>query len=483
MYSIIPKDENFYNLFKRYEITNELTNPKKPKFFFNKDFNNDAFLMEYCFNNHSILKNTSRLLWFDTTNNGELLKCDLSIGTTIEYFEELVSGIDYTINDKTYFTHNHFINYNYQNHGNGFKGTGATWGEQFTLAHLMDSLDFEKLEEFRQLFLNFATPDATLPGNEGFNVKTLMLASTLIGYDDIESYTDDLTAITLSADDINVALIGNSMYNYDFIAKSGLNKFMNGALTKAQKKKVSQTISSFCSQTTTIANFSPMGSIKYGTAPELAAHLFPFSPDLIFSDVKNYDELAVKLKQLPIYNITEKDIVRYLSRKILFGDTYVPSFNVDNTTTVDRFNDLTNLNSLYLINKMYTQATEKTKNDPGRLIVVQDLYRTIVFNFFRELNVDFDRNIYKQQIKMIRSYVFDTLKQLKLINEELMPDKNFIGYDEFNTYFNIIPPKPITNAVADDTTPSAYISSSGFDLRSAEGRKLAVENGDFGAKI
>jgi hypothetical protein len=83
---------------------------------------------------------------------------------------------------------------------------------------------------------------------------------------------------------------------------------------------------------------------------------------------------------------------------------------------------------------------------------------------------------------MIRSYVFDTLKQLKLINEELMPNNKFMSYDEFNTYFKIIPPKPIT-AVADDTTPSAYISSSGFDLRSAEGRKLAAENGDFGAKI
>jgi hypothetical protein len=100
-YSII-QIKNFYNLFKRYEITNELTNPKKPKFFFDKDFNNDAFLTGSCFNNHSILNNTSRLLWFDTTNNGDLLKCDLSTGTTINRYEELVSGIDYTINDRTY---------------------------------------------------------------------------------------------------------------------------------------------------------------------------------------------------------------------------------------------------------------------------------------------------------------------------------------------------------------------------------------------
>jgi hypothetical protein len=434
MYSIIPKDENFYNLFKRYEITNELTNPKKPKYFFNKDFNNDAFLRDSCFNNHSILNNTSRLLWFDTTNNGDLLKCDLSTGTTINRYEELVSGIDYTINDRTYFTHNHFINYSFQNHSNLFKGTGATWGEQFTLAHLMDSLDFEKLEEFRQLFLNFATPDATLPGNEGFNLKTLMLASTLIGYDDIESYTDDLTAITLSTDDINVALIGNSMYNYDFIAKSGLNKYMNGALTKAQKKKVSQAIASFCSQTTTIANFSPMGSIKYGKAPELSAHLFPFSPDIIFSDVKDYDELAVKLKPTP-YNISEKDIARYLSRKILFSDTYVPPYNGGNEK--NKFDDY---NKLYLINKIYTEKTEATKNEPGKSIDVVELYREIVNNYFKELNIDFNPDIYKQQIKMIRSYVFDSLKQLKLINEELMPNNNFMDYDKFKEYFNIIPP-------------------------------------------
>ena len=450
MYSF-TQNPKLYDLIKPNEITTEQTDPKKPIYFFQKDFNNDAFLRDYCFNNHSILKNTSRMLWFDTTNNGELLKCDLSTGTTINFFEELVSGIDYTINDRTYFTHNHFINYSYQNHGNRFKGTGATWGEQFTLAHLMDSLDFEKLEEFRQLFLNFATPDATLPGNEGFNVKTLMLASTLIGYDDIESYTDDLTAITLSADDINVALIGNSMYNYDFIAKSGLNKFMNGALTKAQKKKVTQTMSSFCSQTTTIANFSPMGSIKYGTAPELASHLFPFSPDLIFSDVKNYDELVVKLKPTP-YNISEKDITRYLSRKILFGDVYVAPYNEGNTKT--KFDDY---NKLYLINKMYTEKTEATKNEPGKSVDVLELYREIVNNYFKELNIEFNPDIYKQQIKMIRSYVFDTLKQLKLINEELMPDKNFIGYGEFNTYFNIIPPPEAQAFVGSLATPSGEL--------------------------
>jgi hypothetical protein len=476
MYSI--KSSEIYNLIKPYEITTEQTDPRKPQYFFNKDFNNDGFLLDYCFKNHSILRNTTRFFWFDTTNNGRLLKCDLTTGKTINFYEDLVSGVDKMINDRTYFTHNHFFNYDYQTYNDYFIGTGATWGEQFTLAHLMDSLDFEKLEEFRQLFLNFATPDSTLPGNEGFNVKTLMLASTIIGYDDIESYTDDLTTTTLTPDDINIALIGNSMYNYNFIAKSGLNKFINGALTKAQKKKVSESIGSFCSQTTTIANFSPMGSIKYNTAPELSAHLFPFSPDIIFSDVKNYDELITKLKPTP-YNISEEDITRYLSRKILFGDTYVPSHNVKNTTT--ELNDLNALNSLYLINRMYTQKTDATKDDPGHSLDVKDLYKTIVYNYFKELNIDFDRNIYKQQIKMIRSYVFDTLKQLKLINEELMPNNKFMSYNDFNTYFKITPPKPITNAVADDTTPSAYISRSGFDLRSAEGRKLAAENGDFGA--
>lgn len=433
-YTIIS--DKMYNLFKErgFEITTEKTTPTKPKYFLNKDLDNDMFLKDYCFNNHAILKNTTRFLWFDTTNFATNLKCDIAT----DYYVELTSGFEKMINDRTYFTHNHFINYDYQTYANQFFGTGATWSEQFNLSHLMDSLDFEKLEEFRELFLNFATPDTTLKGNEGFNVKTLMRASTMITFDDIEDYTDE-SGIVLSTTDINVALIGNSMYNYDFLAKSGLNKFMNGALTKAQKKRVNEVISSFCTQKTTIANFSPMGSINYGSAPQFAAHLFPFLPDIMFSDVKDYDGLLVKLKPTP-YNISEKDVTRYLSRKILFGDAYVPANNVENNETTNRIQDFNNLNSLYLINHMYTQKNiETTVDDEGRSLPVGDLYAAIVRNYFNELNIDFDRNIYKQHIKLIRSYVFDTFRQLGILNEKVMPNMPMMSYDEFTKYFNVPP--------------------------------------------
>ena len=434
----IITSEDMYNIFKQNNslITNEKTTPTTPKYLLNKDLNNDVFLTGYCFNNHAILKNTTRFLWFDTTNFGNNLKCDKVMADPVNYYVELTSGFEKMINDKTYFTHNHFVNYDYQKYINRFSGTGATWSEQFNLSHLMDSLDFEKLEEFRELFLNFATPNTTLKGNEGFNVKTLMMASTTITFDDIEEYTDEL-GIVLSSMDINVALIGNSMYNYDFLAKCGLNKFMNGALTKAQKKKVNEVISSFCTQKTTIANFSPMGSISYKSSPQFAAHLFPFLPDIMFSDVKDYDGLLAKLKPTP-YNISEKDVTRYLSRKILFGDAYVPANNFENNETTNRVQDFNNLNSLYLINHMYTQKTiETTVDDGGRTLPVDDLYATVVRNYFKELNIDFDRNIYKQHIKLIRSYVFDTFRQLGILNEKVMPNMPIMSYEDFAKYFNI----------------------------------------------
>ena len=56
-------------------------------------------------------------------------------------------------------------------------------------------------------------------------------------YDDITDLTDNKINITLSKENINLMLIGNSMYHYNFISDYGLGKYLNAALTRAQKTK------------------------------------------------------------------------------------------------------------------------------------------------------------------------------------------------------------------------------------------------------
>ena len=67
---------------------------------------------------------------------------------------------------------------------------------------------------------------------------------------------------------------------------------------------------------------------------------------------------------------------------------------------------------------------------------IDDLYLTIVLNFFQTLNFKFSDSLYKQLIKMIRTYTFYVLNNLNLINYNFLPGNPIMSVTDYITLMN-----------------------------------------------
>jgi hypothetical protein len=271
----------------------------------------------------------------------------------------------------------------------------------------MDSLDFEKLDEMKNLFKDFVTFDKNEYIVDSYNLKSLILASSVVTYDDITDLTDDKIKITLSKENINLMLIGNSMYHYNFISDYGLGKYLNAALTTAQKTKAEDVCNDFCGNLITVANKSTIGSIRYSDQPELSLHKFQTSPEVLFSNAKNYEELVEFLGN-------QANIDQYLSRRILFNNQYLDPFT---ELTVDEKNLIKNLNEVYLFNRLHILDTLDDNN-------IKELYLEIVVEFFRFLNIKYSGTTYRHLFRLIRTFTYRCLKNLKYLDEGKLPSND-----------------------------------------------------------
>jgi len=431
-------------------------NPLESCYIFDKEFDNNRYSTEYNIDSGSILKNTTRFLWFDSTNHGDLLKEDYTptakewvniyyrelngVDTSISYPQNLISNLNI---DNTLFAYNYFkTNKLSINSGDTmFKSviTDNDFMEQYKFANLMDSLDFEKLEAFEKLFIEFSSTglDTTMSAS-AYNLRNLMLASTVLRYDDMDNLIDPLdpTKVLLTVEQINLCLIGNSMHQYEFMSECGLSKLLNIALTNAQEKRVTDVISEFCGTNITVANFSPLTSIEYPGAPTASLHNLVTTPVVFLSDKSNYSSLAAD------FNVSGDDInlTRYFSRKMLFGDQYIPNFR---ELDADEMFELRNLCITYIQNKLYT----KNKLDETDLY---NTYTLIVINFFKTINIKYTKYNFKQLIRVIRSYVFYILNNVGggLINADMLPGNPIKSKSDIENIFN--PPKAQIKTTPDD---------------------------------
>jgi hypothetical protein len=346
------------------------------------------------FNNNMVKKNTNRFLWFESNRLGTDLAPDVNRD---------FDGVDQAI-DGSYFSNNSL---SVNNVDDQKQEVVSQYVEYYRISHLMDSLDFEKLDEMKSLFKDFVTFDKNEYIVDSYNLKSLILASSVVTYDDITDLTDDKIKITLSKENINLMLIGNSIYHYNFISDYGLGKYLNAALTTAQKTKAEDVCNDFCGNLITVANTSTIGSIRYGDQPELSLHKFQTSPEVLFSNAKNYEELVEFLGN-------QANIDQYLSRRILFNNQYLDPFT---ELTVDEKNSIKNLNEVYLFNRLHILDTLDDNN-------IKELYLEIVVEFFRFLNIKYSGATYRHLFKLIRTFTYRCLKNLKYLDEGKLPSND-----------------------------------------------------------
>jgi hypothetical protein len=389
-----------------------LNNPNKALYLMNKEFNKEVFLDEHNFNNHTILRNTTRFLWFDTTKYGDDLLMERTVnGSNYENLEGTVDMVTNTYGWNYFDTNYLHISTTVDN----FEFNKSDYFEQFKLGNLLDSVNFTQLAHFKNLFVDFCKFGSESYIKKGFNLKSLMLASSVVTYDDIKEFTDPKTNIKLSGEEINLTLIGNSMYNYEFMAEIGLSKFLNVALTSAQKDKTYSVIDEFCADTIVHANYSPSNSLYYNdSTPKLSLHNLIAQPEILFSNKMTYSEIVTDLGK----TVDDTDTVRYFSRKALFGDTYIAPYT---PITKNEKGGIIYLNSLYMTNKLFTK---------GKITDVDltDLYATIVIKFFEFLNIKYTPTMYYFLSKFIRTYVYRVLSDLQVLNNEYLPGNALVEH-------------------------------------------------------
>lgn len=355
---------------------------------------------------YSIKKNTSRFLWFESNRLG----LDLINDERYKF-----DGVDEAIEDN-YFSNNHL---SVDNIATNKKKKFTNYIEYYKLNHLMDSLDFEKLDQMKNLFKDFVTFNKSEYIVDSYNLKSLILASSVVTYDDIIDLRDNKSGLTITKEELNLMLIGNSMYHYNFISEYGIGKYLNSALTIAQKTKAEDVCNDFCGDLITVANTSTIGSIRYDSLPELSIHKFQTSPEILFSNAKNYDELVTFLGN-------QINVDKYLSRRILFNNQYLDPFT---ELTPDEKNSIKNLNEVYLYNKLYI-----LKDDD----YTKELHFEIVREFFRFLNIKYSSLTYKHLFKLIRTFSYNCLKELKFLDERRLPSIIVPDYDTFTNSDKIL---------------------------------------------
>ena len=405
-------------------------NPLSHKYYVEPSYDTNTFLSRG-FDNIEVLKNTTRFFWFDPTMYGIDLKpqykVDNNLNATIPDLS-LENGVDKMISsfgEKDYFSLNMvsvFTSGDYE------KLKEQYFFEQYTLTNLMDSLDFEKLDKFKDLFIDFSKlngKSSAIYNEANHTLRSLMLSSSCITYDDFEDVS--FAGKTWSKDEINLMLIGNSLFQYEFLSESGISNILNYSLSKAQYKITNNVIDEFCSSLVTVANFSPSTPISTDKNGVSSLHRVIGVPEILFSNRPSYDEILTLLEKTTDDDKNKMGV--YFARKILFGDQYIDPFTA---LSKDELTTLGNLNYKYLLNKLYTY-----KKFDGDL---NELYKKIVINFFELLNVKFTTERYKQLHRLIRTYVYRILKNNDILNEKSLSNNERYLYQvfpQFKTDFNI----------------------------------------------
>lgn len=255
---------------------------------------------------------------------------------------------------------------------------------------LLDSLDIEKLEYFTDLFKDFC--DMKQKNNDnGYTLRSLLLGITTIGYDDISDTTINTlnNTLTFTKDDINLLLIGNSVYTYDSFYDDDISMALNIALTQAQYNNYQKIRKDFLNNKITIANLSTIGPLKYNNSPELSLHKIITLPEIMFSNATNYDEVIANLKTI---NDNDEKNILFLTRRLLFNNQFVEEFSRLQTW---ENKELRELNNIYMIHPSFLKGNKKL-----------DDITNIVIKFFETLNIKYSKNNYLLLLRLIRGFVY-----------------------------------------------------------------------------
>ena len=352
------------------------------------------------FNNRTIVNNTSKLFWFDQARNifpnkgtfrskkGEHLK-DIKV---YDYFEneqygygdnvkELYEWGDPLVDELRIFDYSRFQ-----------KDTSLylTYSKEF-IDGIVDIFGFDKLEDFRSLFKNFADTSTKNYFTEAFNTfnfQSLIKHTNIFGYSNLpETLTLDKA---YTRDEISAFLCGYSGYFIEFASKNDVSKIINYSLTIGQENKAKAVIDEFMNAKITINNYSTTGSLyvdNTGDNPEgLRLNSNIFNPIIMYaSETRTADSIINKLDY------------RLLFRTLLFGDQPVSAYDVktipgDYYTLVEKY-----LNNISIFGVEPT--LEKT--------LLPELVRT----FFITLNIEITEGNLKLLLPYIKNYIYNLINK------------------------------------------------------------------------
>jgi hypothetical protein len=410
----------------------DIDNPTSEKYLLDKEFDRVNFLENYCFNNHSILNNTTRFFWFENNRVGDNMKLDVYLNSYDDNNNGLKDAFNTDFENRNLnFLRN--IDLKLNGHEGFVSNLESKYNSVFDFSRLMDSINIEKLIEFSDEFKKFSTISADSNAST-FNLNSLIKASTVLKDNDLFSVADGfknntITGVTggmkLTKDDVTLLLIGNSMYNYEFLAKCGVSKVLNIALTSAQKSRCEHVATEFGSYISTFANKSTIDSVTKLGDFQLSIHNFHSSPEVLFTNAKTYDDL----KKALIGNISELNFNKLIARRILIGNQYVPPYR---ELQGNEIAELEQLNRSYLYSKIHHPIGVDVE------IRYDDYYVNVVKGFFKYLNIRYTKDNYKQLLKLIRGYAYHVSSSNKNINSSFLPNFGIVSSQTYLDHLNKI---------------------------------------------
>ncbi len=397
-------------------------------------------IKELNFNNKSLVYNTSKLFWFDQTRSifpntnvyrsqkGQHLK-DIKV---IDYFETLQYG--YGDNVKQLYEWGDPLNEDLSIRDySKYQTDTSLYQETYTesLDGIVDIFGFDKLEDFRALFKNFAdtnTKNYFTQAFDTFNFQSLIKHTNIFGYSNLpETLTLDRA---YTREEISALLCGYSGYFIEFASKNDISKILNYALTIGQENKAKIVIDEFMNSKITINNYTTTGSLyvdNTGENPEgLRLNSNIFNPIIMYaSETRTADSIISKVDY------------RLLFRTLLFGDQPVSPYDIK--TIPGNYNELiTKYLGLY-----YIGGVEPT--------VSKTLLPELVRVFFITLNIEITEGNLKLLMPYIKNYIGDIFSQQDLLYRNRINSTMF-GYDSSFNNATIFPSaEGATNKIYDWT--------------------------------
>lgn len=417
------KGEELFNKLKDKTISKS-DNPTIKKYLVEKNFSRVNFLDHYCFNNHSILNNTTRFFWFENNGVGDDLKLDEYLNSYDESNNGLKDGFNTPSNNKNL---NYLRNTNLGlvDHKTFSSFTEIKYNSVYDFSRLLDTINIEKLIEFSEEFKKFSTIAVDNDAST-FNLNSLIKASTILRDSDLLSVNDGFKnnqittngGMVLSKDDVTLLLIGNSMFNYEFLTKCGVSKILNIALTSAQKSRCGHVATEFCSHISTFANKSTIDSVTKLGDFQLSIHNFHSSPEVLFTNTKTYEDL----KKAVMGSIPDTSFNKLIARRILIGNQYVPSYR---ELTGGEVAQLEQLNKSFLYSDIHHPI------GVDKEIRYDEYYVSLVKGFFRYLNIRFTKENYLQLLKLIRGYIYYVSSSKNVITK-FLPNSGIVPYETYS---------------------------------------------------